>query len=141
MPHDEAMMQDNILLGQVLAAFNAGAATWDADRMAQVYWDDAVFYGLLTNHSVGQRSVRDYFAYYKDILKGARLVLVEQEIRPLGADAFLAQGFGDFTYDMADGSVSRNRLRTSLVVARRDGEWKIVLHHFSPIPPTPTYGH
>lgn len=134
-------MSIEILEREILPAFNAAAATWDADCFAELYAEDACFFGLLTYHSVGVTAVREYFAHYAEILNGAVLALDEQEIRVLGPDAFIAQGLGHFTYNMADGTTSRNTLRTTLGLQRQDGAWKIVIHHFSPIPPTPSYGH
>lgn len=84
---------------------------------------------------VGRAEVERYFNAYKDVLAGVSLNLVEQEIRALSPTAFLAQGFGNIRNYRKSGETVPNRVRTSLGIVKTDGEWKIMLHHFSQVPP------
>ncbi|WP_028221444.1 YybH family protein [Paraburkholderia oxyphila] len=124
-------------LARVQAAWNAAAHRWDADRLTAVYTDDALFFGGRPGHSVGAGAIRDYFASYEGVIESATLELVEQYFTHLADDCFLAQGYGEFSFVLSGGRPSRSRLRTTLVVALQQGEWKIRQHHFSTTPESP----
>lgn len=124
-------------LAVVQAAWNAAARRWDADALTAVYTDDALFFGGRPGHAVGAGPIRDYFASYDGVIESATLALVEQHFIPLADDCFLAQGFGEFLFVLSGARESRSRLRTTLVIARQRGEWRIRQHHFSTSPETP----
>ena len=92
---------------------------------------------MLPELYVGQAEIERYFGAYRDILTRVTLNLVDQEIRPLSPTALVAQGFGNIVNYRKSGEVVPNRVRTSLAIAKTDGVWKIVLHHFSQVPPLP----
>jgi uncharacterized protein (TIGR02246 family) len=122
---------------QVHAAWNAAARHWDADRLTAVYTVDALFFGGRPGHSVGAGAIREYFASYEGVIESATLELVEQQFIRLADDCFLAQGYGEFSFVLSGGRPSRSRLRTTLIVVLRQGEWKIRQHHFSTTPESP----
>ncbi|MFB9123489.1 SgcJ/EcaC family oxidoreductase [Paraburkholderia dipogonis] len=124
-------------LAIVQAAWNAGARHWNADALAAVYTADALFFGGRPGQSVGTGAIREYFASYEGVIDSATLELVEQQIVRLGTQCFLAQGYGEFSFTLSGGRMSRSRLRTTLVIALQDGEWRIRQHHFSAEPESP----
>ncbi|MFT4067835.1 YybH family protein [Paraburkholderia sp.] len=124
-------------LAVVQAAWNAAARDWNPDALADVYTENALFFGGRPGHAAGHDAIREYFASYDDVIRSATLDLVEQHFIPLGDDCFLAQGYGEFLFVLGDGKTSRSRLRTTLVIAARHGEWKIRQHHFSTSPDVP----
>jgi hypothetical protein len=81
--------------------------------------------------------MRDYFGSYIDALAAARLELVDQHLVELAPEVFLAQGFGVFKFRRVDGRDTGTTMRTTLVIARRGGRWRIRQHHFSAIPDKP----
>jgi uncharacterized protein (TIGR02246 family) len=124
-------------LRSVERAWNEAASGWQADRLAALYTDDAVFYGGRPGHSVGREQVRAYFASYVGVLASTRLDLVDQTLLKLGDDTYLAQGYGHFHFDLVQGGKSEAVWRTTLVIVRREGDWKILQHHFSATPEAP----
>lgn len=123
-------------LAEIERQWNAAARTWDVDALAAIYADDALMYGGRPGLFVGPQ-IRDYFASYIGVLKETTLDLVDQHIIALAPDVFLAQGFGEFHFLLGDGNRSGSVLRTTLVIVRRDGRWRIIQHHFSATPAAP----
>ncbi|WP_322029258.1 YybH family protein [Paraburkholderia sp. J76] len=124
-------------LAQVQLAWNTAARRWDAGMLTAVYTNDALFFGGRPGHSVGAGAIREYFASYEGVIESATLALVEQHFIRLTDDCFLAQGYGEFSFVLSGDRQSRSRLRTTLVVALQQGEWKIRQHHFSSTPESP----
>ena len=71
-----------------------------------LYTEDALFYGGRPGHAVGHAKVREYFDSYVGTLAGARLALVDQELRKLGEGVYLAQGYAVFDFDLTAGGVT-----------------------------------
>ena len=128
----EALLE--IIKASVEARWNAAAAAWDVKALALTYTREALLFGLLPDLYVGRLEIERYFNAYKDTITGVSLDLVEQEIRQLAPEVFAAQGFGHIINYRSDSLVKPNRVRTSLVIVRADGEWLISLHHFSQVP-------
>ena len=124
-------------LAVIQNAWNASARDWNADALTSIYTHDALFFGGRPGHAVGASAIRDYFASYVGVIESATLALVEQHVIALTDDCLLAQGFGEFVFVLDGGRESRSRLRTTLVIARHAGEWKICQHHFSASPESP----
>ncbi|QBQ98774.1 YybH family protein [Paraburkholderia pallida] len=133
----DAVVGARAALATVQAAWNAAAHRWNAEMLTAVYTDDALFFGGRPGHSVGAGAIRDYFASYEGVIESAALELVEQHFSRLADDCFLAQGYGEFSFVLSGGQLSRSRLRTTLVVALQQGQWKIRQHHFSTTPESP----
>jgi ketosteroid isomerase-like protein len=124
-------------LAQVQAAWNAAARRWNVDALTAIYTDNALFFGGRPGHSVGAAGIREYFASYEGVIESATLNLVEQQFLRLADDCFVAQGYGEFAFVLSGGRPSRSRLRTTLIVALQQDEWKIRQHHFSTTPESP----
>ena len=129
------------VLKEMQDAWNAAARVWNPQALASLYADNSLFYGGRPGHSVGAKEAQKYFASYDKIIRSAVLDLIEQELIPLGADSFLAQGFGAFSFVLEGGQATNSVLRTTLVLVRRQGSWLIQLHHFSPTPEVPPLGN
>lgn len=117
--------------------WNEAATPWNPDGLASIYTEDALFYGGRPQHYVGREGVRDYFRSYVGILRSVTLKLVDQHIVNFTPAAFIAQGLGEFGFVLSSGKQTRNELRTTLTIVKRDHEWSIVGHHFSPKPEAP----
>lgn len=130
-------------LESIESRWGSAAATWDPDKFAALYTDDALFFGGLPSLYVGSTEIHKYFSYYVGTVKAASIKFVDQQVRKLGPDAFLFQGFGNFHVTLTSGAEFDSVQRTTLLIVRQAGEWKIAQHHFStqpdapPIPQTP----
>lgn len=124
-------------LEYIEARWNAAAATWDPDKFAALYTDDALFFGGLPNLYVGSTGVHAYFSHYVGTVKSASVTFVDQHVKELARDTFLAQGFGNFRVVLTSGTEFDNVQRTTLLIVRRAGQWKIAQHHFSSRPDAP----
>jgi len=129
-------MSPKIVKEEIEAQWNAAAAVWNTSALADLYADDALFFGLLPDHYVGREAIERYFAHYKPSLQGVALDLVEQELRHVAPDLIVAQGFGNIRNVRSSGEVVPNRVRTSLLMAKVGEDWRILLHHFSQVPTT-----
>ena len=117
--------------------WNAAAQHWNSAGLAALYTEDALFYGGRSGHAVGHEKVREYFDSYVGTLAGARLALVDQELRKLGEGVYLAQGYAAFDFDLTAGDTTHSVLRATLVLTRHPEGWRIAQHHFSSPPPEP----
>jgi uncharacterized protein (TIGR02246 family) len=127
-------------LASVEARWNAAGAPWDPQALANVYTEDAVFFGGRPGHSVGRDAIRGYFASYDGVIASGVMELVEPVILPLAPGLVLAQGHVDFSFVLAGDKRTRSLLRATLVLAKRGERWLILQHHFSPTPETPPLG-
>jgi len=124
-------------LREVERDWNAAAQRWEAEGIAALYTEDALFYGGRPGHAVGRAKVRGYFESYAGTLAGARLALVDQELRKLADRVYLAQGYARFDFDLTAGGGSSTLLRSTLVLTHRPEGWRIAQHHFSATPSEP----
>lgn len=127
-------------LAQVQGDWNAAAHGWHAGLLAEIYTEDALFFGGRPGHSVGRAAVQAYFASYVGIIRSGAMVLSEQQLLALGPGCHLAQGYADFSFTLQDGRHTRSRVRATLVLVQQGGAWRIRQHHFSPTPETPPLG-
>ncbi|WP_292678880.1 nuclear transport factor 2 family protein [Mesorhizobium sp.] len=129
--HESIYQMHKAALDQIQQRWNEASAPWDKRLLSQIYTQDALFFGLLPRLYVGRSEIEEYFGSYQLILEKVNLTLVDQNTRSLSRGLFAAQGFGDIVNYYRDGSVVKNRVRTSFVVSRINGDWQIYLHHFS----------
>lgn len=105
--------------------------------IAELYTHDALFFGGLPDLYVGREGVAAYFSHYRDILSSIDLKLKGDHILPQSPEAFIFQGFAEFTFGLPDGRETFATLRATLGLVRTAGIWLIRLHHFSPPPERP----
>jgi uncharacterized protein (TIGR02246 family) len=123
-------------------AWNAAARTWNADGLAAIYTEDALFFGGRPGHFIGANAIRDYFASYEGIIESGAMSLVDQHVIRLDSDTLLAQGHVEFSFVLSGGRSTRSRLRTTLTLVRDASmRWKLRQHHFSPDPAAPPLGN
>jgi uncharacterized protein (TIGR02246 family) len=127
------------VLDDVQARWNRAGLRWDPAALAAIYTDDALFHGGRPDHCAGRAAIRRYFDSYRGVIESARLELVDQHVVALAPDTVLAQGWGDFAFVLAGQRETVSRLRTTMVLVKRDG-WLILAQHFSPPPATPPLG-
>lgn len=128
------------ILEYILLAWNREAANWGSQRLSSLYTRDALFFGGRPAQSVGTDEITVYFDSYRDVILSANLKLVEQHILTIDDDCIMAQGFGEFDFLLVGNKSTQSRLRTTLVICRDAGVWKIRAHHFSNIPEAPPLG-
>ena len=134
---DETCSTPHEALQDVEHRWNAAALDWNADALTALYTHDAVFFGGRQGHAVGLQAIHSYFSSYIGVLKSARLTLFDQCVVELGKHTFLAQGYANLKFVLGDGSETSSILRTTWVLVRRQGNWKLLQHHFSPTPEVP----
>ena len=127
-------------LASAEAAWNAAARPWNAAALAAVYTADAMLFGGRPGHSIGAAAIRNYFASYDGVILSGSMELLDQQIAPLATGVVLAQGFVDFSFDLAGNQSTKSHLRTTLILVQHEGQWRIRQHHFSATPTSPPLG-
>lgn len=135
---EDATAEAQSVLRTIQDRWNQAGLTWDVEALAAMYTPDAVMYGGRPGMSIGNAGMRRYFDSYTDILASTRLEFKDQIMIRLAPDIYLAQGCGDFQFWLKGGKQTGTTMRTSLVLVERGQEWKILQHHFSPIPDQPS---
>lgn len=129
-----------VAVDNYLAGWNAAGAVWDCKRLADFYTDDGLFFGGRPGHSVGREAIGAYFRSYIGTIAACRLKLRDQHVVSLDADRFVAQGFGEFSFMLADGLATQSVVRTTLMLVRQHDTWKARLWNFAPSPEKPPLG-
>nr|WP_314482101.1 SgcJ/EcaC family oxidoreductase [uncultured Pseudomonas sp.] len=124
-------------LSAIESDWNRAASRWDSSALAAVYTSNALFFGGRPGHYMGREAIREYFASYEGTLRSGSIALSELAVISLATGCVLAQGFADFMFELADGEITRSRLRGTLVLQEQDGTWMIRQHHFSTSPLVP----
>ncbi|KMS69201.1 hypothetical protein ACM01_35850 [Streptomyces viridochromogenes] len=114
--------------------WNAALKTQDPEKVADLYWDDAVLLPTLSDQVRDDRESRiDYFEHFlanKPVGKK-----IETHINVLDSDSVLDAGLYQFALtDHDTGKKSIAKARYTYEWEKRDGEWKIVNHHSSLMP-------
>jgi uncharacterized protein (TIGR02246 family) len=104
----------------------------DVDAVVNSYWPDAILLGTVSPViSVGSDAVRAYFTKLKLAGSGNKNVIQERHTMVLDDSAVVVTGFYEFTR-MVDGTPVQAPSRFTMLVTRRNGEWRIAHHHSSP---------
>lgn len=128
-------------LGTAVEAWNAAAENWDPHALTEIYTDDAVLFGGLTEHSVGKSQILRYFAFYVGEILSAKLTMHDVEILRTGSAAILVQGYCRFNFVLSGGKETTSDLRATWLIDWTDGATRIRAHHFSPPPSAPPLGN
>lgn len=123
-----------------LASWNAAGSVWDCERLAECFTEDGLFFGGRPTHSVGRQAIEGYFRSYIGTITSCTLSLREQHVFNLDANCLVAQGFGEFFFELSDGLHTHSVVRTTLVLVRQQDRWKTRLQHIAPIPKNPPLG-
>jgi uncharacterized protein (TIGR02246 family) len=104
----------------------------DRDALVKLYAPDAILLGTVSPvMSEGTEAITKYFGPPS----GNTNVIGERRTIVLGDNAVLVTGFYEFTR-MKDGQPVPGPSRFTMLLTKRDGDWRIAHHHSSPhVPP------
>jgi uncharacterized protein (TIGR02246 family) len=108
----------------------------DPDKVVLLYATDGVLWGTLSPKVRSDRAgVRDYFVAAFKALPGLNVSFGDQLIRVYG-DTAVNTGYYTFSYGK-DGETKTLPARYSFTFVKTGGNWMIVDHHSSAMPPPP----
>jgi uncharacterized protein (TIGR02246 family) len=106
----------------------------DPDKVLPLYADDAVLWGTLSPKVRADRAaLRDYFVAAFKVLPGLKVTFGDQLIRVYG-DTAVNTGYYTFSF-IKDGQTKSLPARYSFTYVKGGGQWLIVDHHSSAVPP------
>ena len=121
-PAEEA----NALVDRWSAAYSGN----DPDTIAKLYTSDALLLGTVSPvMSEGTQAIIKYFTPSKG--SGNKNTIGEHRTIVVDDNAVVVAGFYEFTR-MQDGKPVPAPSRFTILVVKRDGEWRIAHHHSSP---------
>lgn len=108
----------------------------DPDKIVALYATDGVLWGTLSPKVRSDpAALRDYFVTAFKVLPGLKVTFGDQLIRIYG-DTAVNTGYYTFSY-VKDGEPRTLPARYSFTFVREGGNWMIVDHHSSAMPPPP----
>ena len=114
----------------VVERWSAAYSSNDPEAIAKIYMSDAILLGTVSPiMSEGTDAIVKYFTPTKGT--GNKNTLGERRTIVLGDNAVVVAGFYEFTR-MQDGKPVPAPARFTMLVVKRDGEWRIAHHHSSP---------
>lgn len=121
-PAEEA----NAVIDQWSATYSAN----DRDALVGLYAPDAILLGTTSPvMSEGTEEIRKYFQELPG--SGRKNTIVERRTIVLSETSVVGTGFYDFARAAENDRPRPSRF--TMVLAKRDGRWKIVHHHSSPL--------
>lgn len=134
-------MQPPIILDDVLDRWNAAGRRWNPAAFADCFTADGLFFGGRPCHYVGREAIRAYFESYVGVILVCQLALRDQEFVQAGPGFLLAQGWGEFSFTLADGQRTGSTVRTTWLLQQMPShEWQIRQQHIAPAPVVPPLG-
>ncbi len=116
----------NAVVERWSVAFNSN----DPEAIAKIYTSDAILLGTVSPIiSEGTDAIVKYFTPTKGT--GNKNKLGDRRTIVLGDNAAVVTGFYEFTR-MQEGKPVPGPARFTMLVVKRDGEWRIAHHHSSP---------
>lgn len=116
----------NALVERWSAAYSSN----DPEAIAKLYTPDAVLLGTVSPiMSEGTEAIVKYFTPSKG--SGNKNKIGDHRTFVLDDNAVVVAGFYEFTR-MQDGKAVPGPARFTMLVTKRDGEWRIAHHHSSP---------
>jgi len=110
--------------------WSAAYSSNDPEAIAKIYTPDAILLGTVSPiMSEGKDAIVKYFTPSKG--SGNKNKLGERRTIILSDNAAVVAGFYEFTI-MRDGKPMPFPSRFTILVVKRDGEWRIAHHHSSP---------
>jgi len=108
--------------------WSAAYSSNDRDALVKLYAPDAILLGTVSPViSEGTEAITKYFGPPS----GNTNTIGERRTIVLGDNAVLITGFYEFTR-MKDGQPVPGPSRFTMLITKRDGEWRIAHHHSSP---------
>ena len=134
-------MDHQAVLDQALERWNAAGLRWNPSAYADCFTEDGLFFGGRPTHAVGRNAIRAYFESYVGVITVCQLALRDQQFVEAGPGFLLAQGWGEFSFILADGERTGSTVRTTWLLQQLpDGKWKIRQQHIAPPPAVPPLG-
>ena len=119
----------------VLQDWSAAYTANDVDAVVNRYWPDAVLLGTVSPvMSEGTAAIRTYFGRLKG--SGNKNAVQDTRVFVLDDAAVVLTGFYLFTR-MQDGKPVDGPSRFTMLMQKRNGEWRIAHHHSSPLVKAP----
>jgi len=110
--------------------WSAAYTSNDPEAVVKTYTPDAILLGTVSPIiSEGTEGIRKYFAAIKG--SGNKNEIGERRTIVVDDNAVVVAGFYEFTR-MTDGQPIAAPSRFTMLVTKRDGEWRIAHHHSSP---------
>ncbi len=112
--------------------WSAAYTSNDVEAVVGSYWPNAILLG--TNNavmSVGADAIRKYFTDLKLQGSGNKNVIQERRTIVVDDNAVVITGFYEFIR-MKEGKPVPAPSRFTMLVTKRDGQWRIAHHHSSP---------
>jgi len=110
--------------------WSAAYTSNDPEAVVKAYTPDAILLGTVSPIiSEGTEGILKYFAMIKG--SGNKNAIGERRTIVVDDNAVLVTGFYEFTR-MTDGQPVAAPSRFTMLVTKRDGEWRIAHHHSSP---------
>ena len=116
----------------VQAAWTQAFVSRNLVALSNLYTPAVQFWGSTADLYLSREGVVEYFVKLPSSYK--RSIFSLPEVLALGPDAFCASGNVVFVREDNEGSVNLP-FRMTQVLTREAGEWRIALHHASPVPP------
>jgi uncharacterized protein (TIGR02246 family) len=116
----------NAAVDRCSAAYSAN----DLDAIVNNYWPDAIVLGTVSPvMSEGREAIRTYFTPLKG--SGNKNTIGERRTIVIDDNSVVITGFYLFTR-MVEGKPVPGPSRFTMLVTKRNGEWRIAHHHSSP---------
>jgi uncharacterized protein (TIGR02246 family) len=117
---------DDIVSG-IMAKWATAFSTLDADALASLYSDHAMFFGSNPKLYRGRDGVRSYF---QGLPRWRASAVQFSDVVADQAGPDLIGVAGTASFDLDEGAVKLS-VKMTWVIAREDGDWKIISHHVS----------
>lgn len=130
----EVKADPKLEIAALFDAWNASLATGKPEKVADMYWDEAVLLPTVSNQVRTTRESR--IAYFTDFLKlKPQGVIDERTIRFLSAERDVASDAGIYTFTLEkEGKPVKVQARYSFIYRKGAEGWKIMEHHSSMMP-------
>ena len=114
----------------------AKGSTEEPGEILTLYAEDGVLWGTISSKRRDDpAAIRDYFVNAYKALPNLTVTFEDPYIRVYG-DTAVNTGYYTFSFEK-DGATQTLPARYSFTLVKRDGDWQIVDHHSSAMPPPP----
>lgn len=122
---------------EVVATWADGFNAGDVEKILATYSSDATVFGTTSpDLAAGGEALKAYFT--RAAKSGTKVKInAPGTATPIAPDGVVVAGLYEFSGTRADGTAFTAPARYTFVVARKDGAWRIVHQHSSPLPKPP----
>jgi len=115
------------IVSAIIAKWSAGFSKLDANVLSSLYSRNAFFFGSNPTLYRGQEGVA---AYFNALPRWRTQTVRFTDVRTAQVSPDLINFAGMASFDLGDGAPPLS-VKISWVIAREDGDWRIVSHHVS----------